>query len=228
MFKNYNLFNKTVNFDKKIYPFAELTKKIFNHNLNNINELTDKEYSLFTKLGKDTHTNLHKKFYKYIDDENDELKILYKKFIKEVIFPYLNIKEGLYQVFPTFRVMLPNNVAIVKKHYDSDIEHKHPKGEINFIIALTDMYESNSIWHESFPRLSDFKPMNLKAGDVYCFCGNLCEHYNKINKTDKTRVSMDFRILPLYCINEINHTESITTGKKFSEGGYYNKLLINK
>ena len=228
MFKNYNLFNKKVNLDKKIYPFSEITKKIFNHELNELHELTDKEYSLFTKLGKDTHTNLHKKFYKYIDDENDELKILYKKFIKEVIFPYLNIKEGLYQVFPTFRVMLPNNVAVVKKHYDSDIDHKHPKGEINFIIALTDMHDTNSIWHESFPRLSDFKPMNLKAGDVYCFCGNLCEHYNKINKTGKNRVSMDFRILPSYSISEINHTKSVTTGKKFSEGGYYNKLVIDK
>ena len=101
-----------------------------------------------------------------------------------------------------------NNVAVVKKHYDSDDEHRHPKGEINFIIALTDMYDSNSIWYESYPRLGDFKAMDLKAGDVLCFNGNLCEHYNKINKTGKTRVSMDFRILPSNYVNEINHIKS--------------------
>tara|TARA_B100000401_G_C52755828_1_gene695642 strand:- start:450 stop:1130 length:681 start_codon:yes stop_codon:yes gene_type:complete len=226
MFNNYNIFNKTVIFDKKKFPFSELTEKIFNHNLNNLHELTDKEYPLFTTLGKDTNTNLHTQFYNYIDNENDEIKVLYDKFIEEIIFPYLNLKEGLYQVFPTFRVMLPNNLAVVKKHYDSDIEHKHPKGEINFIISLTDMYDTNSIWYETIPRLSDFKPMNLKAGDVYCFCGNLCEHYNKINETGKTRVSMDFRVLPLHCISETNEKVSVTTGKKFSDGGYYKKLKI--
>ena len=52
MFNNYNIFNKTVIFDKKKFPFSELTEKIFNHNLNNLHELTDKEYPLFTTLGK--------------------------------------------------------------------------------------------------------------------------------------------------------------------------------
>jgi len=100
-------------------------------------------------------------------------------------------------------------------------------GEINFIIALTDMYDTNSIWKESYPRLGDYKPITLKSGDVYCFCGNLCEHFNKINKTSKTRISMDFRILPKYCVSETNHVKSVTTGKKFSDGGYYKSLILN-
>ena len=227
-YKDYSIFNKVVNYDKKKYNFYELTKQIFDYELDILHEIKDKDYPLFTELGKDTHTCFHKTFYNHIDNIDNKLKIAYKLFIKEVIFPYLELQEGLYQVFPTFRIMLPNNVAVVKKHYDSDIDHLHPKGEINFIIALTDMYDTNSIWKESYPRLGDYKAMNLKSGDVYCFCGNLCEHFNKINKTGKTRVSMDFRILPSYSISEINHTESVTTGKKFSEGGYYNKLIINK
>ncbi len=226
-FSDYNVFNKKVKYDKNKYPFSNLVEKIYDCSLCNIHTLTDKNYPLFTVLGKDTHTNLHKKFYNHIDTVDSTLKELYKEFIKEVIFPYLNLKEGLYQVFPTYRIMLPNNVAVTKKHYDSDRDHLHPKGEINFILSLTDMYDTNSIWTESYPRLGDFKPFSLLPGDVYCFCGNLCEHFNKINKTGKTRVSMDFRILPLHCVDKINHTLSVTTGKKFSEGGYYNKLIIN-
>ena len=226
-YKDYSIFNKVVNYDKKKYNFYELTKQIFDYELDILHEIKDKDYPLFTELGKDTHTCFHKTFYNHIDNIDNKLKIAYKLFIKEVIFPYLELQEGLYQVFPTFRIMLPNNVAVVKKHYDSDIDHLHPKGEINFVIALTDMDDTNSIWHESYPRLCDFKAINLKAGDVYCFCGNLCEHYNKINKTGKTRISMDFRILPQYCVTEINHIKSVTTGKKFSSGGYYNYLNLD-
>jgi len=226
-YKDYSIFNKVVNYDKKNYNFCDLTKQIFDYELDILHEIKDKDYALFTELGKDTHTCFHKKFYNHIDNIDNKLKIVYKQFIKEVIFPYLDLQEGLYQVFPTFRVMLPNNVAVVKKHYDSDIDHLHPKGEINFIIALTDMYDTNSIWNESYPRLGDYKPMNLKSGDVYCFCGNLCEHFNKINKTGKTRISMDFRILPNYCVTEINHVKSVTTGKKFSAGGYYDYLILD-
>tara|TARA_B110000008_G_C16974024_1_gene565101 strand:+ start:3790 stop:4491 length:702 start_codon:yes stop_codon:yes gene_type:complete len=227
LFISYDIFNKKVKYDKNKYPFVNITKKIFDCSLSEIHTLTDKNYPLFTVLGKDTHTNLHKIFYTHIDEVDSILKELYKKFIKEIIFPFLNLKEGLYQVFPTFRVMLPNNVAVVKKHYDSDIEHRHPKGEINFVIALTEMYDTNSIWSESYPRLGDFKPFNLTSGDVYCFCGNLCEHFNKINRTGKTRISMDFRILPNYCVTEINHVKSVTTGKKFSAGGYYDYLILD-
>ena len=41
-----------------------------------------------------------------------------------VPMPYLNLNEALVQKFPTFRVMLPNNVAIVIEHHDSDDLHK--------------------------------------------------------------------------------------------------------
>ena len=165
--KNYNIFNKKVDFDKASYNFCDLIQNIFNHKLDDLHTITTKEYPLFTELGKDTHTDLHKTFYNYLDNKDDGLQKLYNNLIKDVIFPYLNLDQGLYQVFPTFRVMLPNNVAIVKKHYDSDQDHHHPKGEINFVLALTDMYDTNSIWAESYPRLEDFKPFTLNAGDIY-------------------------------------------------------------
>ncbi len=39
--------------------------------------------------------------------------------------------------------------------------------------------------------------MILDKGECMSFNGNKCSHYNKINKTGKTRLSFDFRILPL-------------------------------
>ena len=62
--------------------------------------------------------------------------------ISDILLPYLGLTEALVQKTPTFRIQLPNNVAVVKKHYDSDLDHRHPKGEINFVYALTDMYDS--------------------------------------------------------------------------------------
>ena len=74
----------------------------------------------------------------------------------------------MYQTWPTFRVQFPNNLAIVIKHFDSDELHKHPKGEINFILALTEMKDTSTIWFESEPRLEDFKPMNLRQNSLFC------------------------------------------------------------
>ena len=53
----------------------------------------------------------------------------YSSLIEEIVLPYLGLEEALVQIYPTFRVHLPNNVAIVIKHYDSDENHKHPYGE---------------------------------------------------------------------------------------------------
>ena len=38
-------------------------------------------------------------------------------------------------------------------------DHRHPLGELNFILALTDMF-SSIVWRESAPGKSDFLPSN--------------------------------------------------------------------
>lgn len=149
--------------------------------------------------------------------------------ISDILLPYLGLTEALVQKTPTFRIQLPNNVAVVKKHYDSDLDHRHPKGEINFVYALTDMYDSNSIFVEKMPMLDEYDAINLKKGECICFNGNNCHHYNKINKTGKTRVSFDFRILPLNYYNNIKIEEqSVTRNTKFCENGYYKRVFASK
>lgn len=221
--------NKIYNYDTSIYNFEELISSLFNTELNNLHNIKTKNYDIFTELGKDSNTEFHQKFYKEYKNGWDQLLNLYKSFIFEEIYPFMcNLTketEFAYQTFPSFRVQLPNNVAVVKYHYDSDKEHCHPEGEINFVIPLTKMYDTNTIWAESEHGLGDYKPINMTVGEYVCWNFNKCYHGNKINKTDFTRVSMDFRILPLskYTINNINNI-SVTTNSKFHIGNYYRYL----
>lgn len=215
---------KVLKYDLSKYNFIEQVTNLFNHPLNNLHNIAQNEYSLFTEIGKDSNTEFHQMFYSKLNTGWDDIYDTYKKFVSNVVLPYLNLDEALYQVFPTFRVQLPNNVAVVQKHYDSDSEHKHPKGEINFIVALTDMFESNAVWIESEPRMEDYHPMELKTGEFVCFNGNRCDHFNQVNKTGKTRVSFDFRILPLDKYNPNYNAITATKKTKFCEGGYYARI----
>lgn len=215
--------NKLV-FDKEKYNFVKLVTDLFDIELNNLHNYSETKYELFTEIGKDSHTEYHKKFYSKIDSNWKEMEETYTNFISEVVLPYLGLDEALYQVYPNFRVQLPNNVAVVIDHYDSDENHRHPNGEVNFICALTDMYDTNTIWAEKHPRWKDYIPMKLSKGDCISFNGNKCSHHNKINETGKTRVSFDFRILPLNLYNDKNETTSVTTNKQYVEGGYYKRI----
>lgn len=134
------------------------------------------------------------------------------------------MEEAYIQKFPSFRVHLPENVAVVVNHYDSDENHGHKKGEINFIYALTDMYGTNTVKVEKMPRLEEYESLELKKGELICFNGNLCSHYNMINKEAKTRMSFDFRILPLNYYDQQYERVSVTTGKKYVEGEYYIRM----
>ena len=73
-------------------------------------------------------------------------------------------EDFLYQKFPTFRVHLPNNIAVGKFHKDADFGH--PKGEINFIIPLTDSYGSASVWVESEENKADFAEVCITSSIV--------------------------------------------------------------
>jgi len=104
---------------------------------------------------------------------------------------------------------------------NSDKNHQHPVGEINFTIPLTKMYDTNAIWVESFPAMCDYNPMEGENGDLFMWDGNRCAHYNKFNTTGYTRISFDFRILPNKFYDPNYSKTTATTGKKFLIGHYY-------
>ena len=214
-------------YDTNKYKFIEYIQNLFGTKLDSLHSIQKEEYKLFTEIGKDSNTEFHKKFYGKLNESWDIQKE-YDNFIQNEVMPFLDLTEAMVQKFPTFRVMLPDNVAIVFDHHDSDELHNHPIGEINFIMALTDMYDTNSVNIELMPRLNIYKKIILNEGETICINGNLCNHNNEINKTGKTRVSFDFRILPLNYYNEDFNNCSATMNNKYIEGHYYKRVKIDK
>ena len=121
---------KYYDYDTDKYNFVFLMKELFNRqDLQYLHEDLDKEYGFFSKPGKDSDTVFHKIFYDKMRSGWDEFLSLYQAFIKEVVCPALNVKDKMiYQKWPSFRVHLPNNVAVGGWHRDAD--YNHPSGEI--------------------------------------------------------------------------------------------------
>ena len=86
------------------------------------------------------------------------------------------------------------------------------------------MFETNSIYYETEPNSNlpydKYNNLKLKENDFFIGYFNKCYHYNKINKTNKTRVSLDFRIIP-YSKYKDNNKISATSKTKFEIGKYY-------
>tara|TARA_R110000824_G_scaffold84283_7_gene210321 strand:- start:1097 stop:1786 length:690 start_codon:yes stop_codon:yes gene_type:complete len=174
-----------------------------------------------TEWHNEADTLFHKEFYNHLNSKNGkDVKNWYSNFIVNQVSPWFS-ESFLYQRAPSFRIHLPNLQAIQKWHYDSDVDHGHPLWEINFHIPVTNTFASNAIWIESVPGLKDFSPVELKDGEYTIFDGNRCTHGNKINKTSYTRISFDFRVMPIRLYDENTTKISATTKRRFAIGEYY-------
>jgi hypothetical protein len=182
--------------------------------------LIEQHVELF-EVGKDSSTIFHERFYERYKGGWPDFELMYEWFVSEVVAPLFD-EDFLYQKFPTFRVHLPGNVAVGDFH--TDAEFHHPAGELNFIIPLTDSKDTACPWVESEPGKNDFEPIPLQIGRLIQFDGNVLRHGNRSNKTGKTRVSMDFRVLPISKYNPEAGGESITRKTKFVEGEYYKRF----
>ena len=130
-------------------------------------------------------------------------------FVAAVIAPLCGDASGIrYQRPPTLRIQLPSRGARVGKgkgtialHCDEDYA-RHEASEINFWLPFTNVFGTNTLHLESSPGRGDFQPLELSAGDGLRFNGNRCRHFTKPNASEVTRVSIDFRVIPLSCPGE--------------------------
>ncbi len=177
-------------------------------------------------LSNDVDMSFHKIFYKKMNSPWTEFLQEYERFIWENV-PQVIGESFLYQKTPSFRIHLPGMMAVSEFHCDTDENYNHPIGEINFIMPLTDMWDTNAVWAESERMKGDYKPMNTNFGQLLKFNGNMCRHGNKTNQTSKTRMSFDFRVLPISCtpakgMNPVKfNSGSVYTKAKWEAGGYY-------
>ena len=188
------------NFNFKKYKFREYFKNLFNYDkLDNLYLESDdyKKYKDLAKYGylNDRDSDLHKIFYKNIKS-NNKFKKMYCNLIKDIhTFFYKEEKYIIYQSFPSIRFQFKESIT-VPPHKDSDYLSNHPIGEENFIIPITKMYNTASVFLESECDKKDFKSIELNYGEIFKFNGNTCTHFNKPNNENFLRISIDFRIIP--------------------------------
>lgn len=205
-----------INYDLRTWKFREVISRTLSvDNLEKIHEHI--MYDKFDRVH-DQSTIWHKKYY----DGNKDFLNMYVDFVKKEIKKIFPEERYLvYQKIPTFRVHLKNNVSVGEFHRDRD--YNHGRSEINFHLPFTNTNENNSIWIESQEDLEDYKPYILKYGQMLMFDGANLKHGNKINTSDDTRISVDFRIVPFSKYVESDQG-SINTHVKFNIGGYFEKI----
>jgi len=230
-------------YDLSKHKFVQYFKTLFNEEnleklyLKSNDYIQVKDYLHLGHLN-DRDTDLHKVFYNDIK-KHDTFKKLYCSFIKDIHAHFFPDEELLiYQSYPSVRFQFMDSVTI-PPHKDSDSLSNHPLGEKNFIIPITEMKDTNTIQIESKPDLKDFKSIHLIPGELFCFNGNTCTHYNKKNTENKLRISLDFRvILKKDYLKYIDSREVINSNprdifwgrepKKMLIGGYYQITTRNE
>ena len=213
-------------YDPAVYKFKTLVANLFEvEDLSSLHTTIGSAYVApdgITGLGNDTHSRYHKMFYDKIRSGWPEFTNAYTRFIKNEVAPLLkDDNEVIYQALPSFRIQYPTGKAVTTWHCDNDDRHKHPIGELNILLPLTEMKNENAVWAESLPGLGDYSPMNCQHGEFILWNGNRCRHGNKPNTTGVTRVSLDFRIIPKAYYNEEYAATTATTKMRFRVGEYY-------
>ena len=205
------------------YNFRQEIEKMFGTNqLERIHEIEDCDFGILD-METDNTTYLHKKFYEKVEQTNflDD----YKKFLKDVILPHFN-EDLLYQKIPTFRIQVPDNISVAEFHNDKS--YSHSPDEVNIFLPITEAKETYTIWSESQENLADYSPMNAEYGEYYIWDGANLKHGNKINESNISRFSVDFRVLPFSKYDETNMQETITTKIKLKLGSYFELMEVNK
>ena len=217
---------KIINFDKEQYPFDKLVSALYKYNLDTLNDDLDHSHGA---VGMDTDSIWHKIFYDKLRSGWPEFIEMYQSFIQNVIGPmFVEEDKIIYQKTPSLRVNQPGGKAIYTPHCDGDELHKHPSGEVNIIMPLTKMFDTNGVYIESIPGLADYKSRSMQFGEFIMFYGNKLRHNNKSNITGVTRGSFDFRVIPPINYDDSYKLESASIGRKFILGDYYAEIGINK
>ena len=232
-------FNKTPN------PFPEIIHSVFKKKyefdqpLGELHTLLDtplisEDQKYFHKTLQDWKNDRNsvfvKNFHEYVDN-NPSFNRVYHKFIHEYIKPlFPNETNLVIQKTPNIRFSLPESAAIgydpndptgiVGLHCDSDFGHS--EYEMNFIIPITQMFDTNSIYYEttigSRTNSIDFKNLVLNTDEFFQAYFNKLKHCNRVNTTSHTRISFDIRVIPY-----TKYMENLDwfKGTKFELGKYY-------
>ena len=192
-------------------------------NLEDLHEIFEEHQELLQK-GTDQSTIFHKAIYSSFDDPNycfTEFCVNYRKLSLEVLVILKDQTgykgEWAIQRFPTIRIQFPNNLSVFEFHRDSN--YSHPIGEINCFYAINNCYKSSALQVERNLGFEDYVPLNLNPGQYALLNTSIYKHGDILNKTKKTRISMDFRFIPISKLTE--GRSSLTKAKEFNTNSYF-------
>jgi len=206
-----------IQYDTKRFPFREIIQKMLSED--SLEKIHLKEKIELRIRETDQSTKWHDLYYANCADQ---LNDLYLSFIKHLAESF-NYSEIIYQKIPTFRVHQVDNLGVGDWHKDKS--YNHGVNELNFWLPFTDTIETNTIWCESKEDHGDYMPYSVKYGEVLIFSGANLMHGNKINTTEDTRVSMDFRLVDPTLFSS-KETGSIYQKIPFNVGGYFEKMSL--
>ena len=198
---------------KRAFFLKDIVKK--NFELEDIHDFLIYKKRLLKK-GTDQSTIFHKAIYSTFDQPSfymsefwHNYRVLALEIVDKLKIETSYFGEWAIQRYPTIRFQFPNNISVFEFHRDSDYEH--PLGEINCFYAITECKNSSALHVEKNLGFEDYVPLNLKSGEYAILNTSIYKHGDAINKTNKTRVSMDFRFIPdIYLKNtKVSKTNSI-------------------
>ncbi len=173
----------------------------------------ERRYERFSRES-DQSTDFHGLFYRSFD----AIRPLDHRFVAAVAAGVLG-EPFCFQRVPTFRIHLPSNVAVGEFHTDGD--YSHPVGELNFWVPLTRAWETNTIWVETSLGKGDCAPIpRMAPGQYLTFDAVRWRHGNVPNETGSTRMSFDFRCIPMSRYSE-GDGRSVNTRQRFVIGDYF-------
>ena len=203
---------KRFSYEISQYPFKETLENLYGCELKFLHKYLG-EFNEF-KQSNDQSTLAHKVFY---SNYNKVLKPIYINFIENFIAHLLFPHKFYYQLIPTFRIGLPNNVFVGEFHKDS--KYNHQSYELNFNLGLENYGGSASLKTEKKQNSNDWIILECPYGEIFSFDHIDCLHGSESNKTNETMVSFDFRL----ALKELYfESDAISINNKISlKPGYY-------
>jgi ectoine hydroxylase-related dioxygenase (phytanoyl-CoA dioxygenase family) len=88
---------------------------------------------------------------------------------------------------------------------------------------LTPVWGTNTIWIEQNQGKADYVPVEMAPGQLLVFDGVNLMHGNKLNDTGSTRVSFDFRCVPMSRY-EPTEKRTVSSGIRLALGEYFDLM----
>ena len=130
-------------YDLDSWPFPEWLEIALG--TTDLTSLRDYDDGPLWKEREDQSSEWHRRLYHSFDRWQD----LYEDFIYVVVSRWMD-EPFYFQRVPTFRVHLPNNVAVGTIH--TDAKYHHPAGETTFWLPCTETSPTSTVDQSCFPR----------------------------------------------------------------------------